>query len=183
VAQFPGVETLDCPSCGHKGVSAHFERLEFDYGPPSASVRLAATVPVNTCPDCGFSVSGERAEELMHEAVCRHLGVMPPREVRSIRDRLGLSRAAFAELTQLGEASLARWEGGLLVQNPANDQFLHLLRFEDNVARLRSRKESSDEANASESERAEFPRFRALEDQQSIRRVAASFSLRICASV
>jgi hypothetical protein len=35
-----------------------------------------------------------------------------------------MTRAAFAELTRLGDASLARWEKGLLIQNPANDQLL-----------------------------------------------------------
>ena len=58
---------------------------------------------------------------------------MTPREVVAIRTRLGMTRAAFAELTRLGGASLARWEKGLLIQNAANDQLLYLLRFPENV--------------------------------------------------
>jgi DNA-binding transcriptional regulator YiaG len=64
---------------------------------------------------------------------------MTPREVVAIRTRLGMTRAALSDLTRLGEASLARWEKGLLIQNAANDQLLYLLRFPENVKRLRSR--------------------------------------------
>jgi DNA-binding transcriptional regulator YiaG len=71
---------------------------------------------------------------------------MTPREVEGIRTRLGMTRAAFAELTRLGEASLARWEKGLLIQNPGNDQLLYLLQFPENVKRLRSRLAATDSA-------------------------------------
>ena len=57
-----------------------------------------------------------------------------------------MTRAAFAEMTRLGEASLARWEKGLLIQNPANDQLLYLLRFPENVERLRARPAAGDVA-------------------------------------
>jgi DNA-binding transcriptional regulator YiaG len=69
---------------------------------------------------------------------------MTPREVEAVRTRLRMTRAAFADLTRLGEASLARWEKGLLIQNPANDQLLYLLLFPENVERLRSRVTTAD---------------------------------------
>ena len=39
-----------------------------------------------------------------------------------------MSRAAFAQLTALGEATLSRWENGVLIQNRAYDRYLRLLR-------------------------------------------------------
>ena len=82
----------------------------------------------------------------MHETVCRHLGVQTPVEVLAIRQKYNMSRPGFAELTRLGEATLGRWERGALIQNAANDQFLYLLRFADNIDRLRARRTGVDTA-------------------------------------
>ena len=38
-----------------------------------------------------------------------------------------MSRAAFAEFTGLGEATIKRWETGTVAQNRANDRYLRLL--------------------------------------------------------
>ena len=78
---------------------------------------------------------------MRHEAVCRHLGVLTPKEIIAIRKSYGMSRAVFARLTGIGEASLARWENGLLIQSPAYDRFLFLLTFPENLERLKSRKD------------------------------------------
>ena len=137
-------EPLRCASCGASSVGTEMVLEEFAYGTGEDSVQLSATVPLRTCRDCGFQFTDHHAEDARHDAVCRHLGVMTPREVEAVRARLGMTRAAFADLTRLGEASLARWEKGLLIQNPANDQLLYLLRFPENVERLRSRATTAD---------------------------------------
>ena len=72
-------------------------------------------------------VRRDEGERLRHEAVCRHLGVLSPAEISGLRKGFGMSRAAFAELTGLGEASLGRWESGAVIQNRANDRYLRLL--------------------------------------------------------
>jgi DNA-binding transcriptional regulator YiaG len=139
-------EPRRCASCGASSVGTEMVVEEFAYGTGEDSVQLRATVPMRTCRECGFQFTDQHAEDARHDAVCRHLGVMTPREVEAVRTRLGMTRAAFAELTRLGEASLARWEKGLLIQNPANDQLLYLLRFPENVERLRSRPTAGDVA-------------------------------------
>ena len=48
---------------------------------------------------------------IRHEAVCRHLGVLAPGEIRALRREHGMSRAAFARLTGFGEATLAAGNG------------------------------------------------------------------------
>jgi hypothetical protein len=76
-----------------------------------------------------------------------------------------MSRAEFSRLTRIGEASLGRWEKGLLIQNHAHDQFLYLLKFPENVARLRDRVGSGALAvvrAASDREPAAPPRLRVL---------------------
>ena len=51
-----------------------------------------------------------------------------------------MSRAVFSRLTRIGEASLGRWENGLLIQNLAYDHLLYLLTFPENLERLKFRK-------------------------------------------
>ena len=46
-----------------------------------------------------------------------------------------MSRADFSRLTGLGEATLNRWENGILIQNAANDRYLRLLKDANNVPR------------------------------------------------
>ena len=38
-----------------------------------------------------------------------------------------MTRAAFTRVTGLGEATLNRWENGIMIQTLANDRYLRLL--------------------------------------------------------
>ena len=49
-----------------------------------------------------------------------------------------MSRAAFARVTGFGEATLARWERGEVIQNASNDSFLRMLMDPDVMERLSS---------------------------------------------
>jgi len=128
-----------CPDCAGVRFNTELREQRFLYGKPGEAVELAAKVPVYICTACKFEFTGEEAEEARHEAVCQHLGVLTPRRIADLRRLHDMSRADFAELSRVGTASLARWEAGILIQNPANDQLLYLLHFEDNVERLRRR--------------------------------------------
>lgn len=106
------------------------------YGSGANAVELTADVPVHSCSQCGESYTGEEADVIRHEAVCRHLGVLTPAEIRGLRQRHDLSRAAFARVTGFGEATVARWERGEVIQNTSNDSFLRMLTNEDAMNRL-----------------------------------------------
>jgi len=129
-----------CPQCGQERITTRTETQRFQFGRGEDAVELFADVPVRACGNCGFEFTDGEAEDTRHEAVCRHLGVLTPREILDLRQKYGLSRAEFAGLTRFGEASLARWETGALIQNPANDQLMYLLQFDENVRRLRERR-------------------------------------------
>jgi putative zinc finger/helix-turn-helix YgiT family protein len=126
-----------CPNCGSMDVATTWIDDNFPYGAGSNQVQLTARVPLRSCSKCEFEYFDDEAENARHEAVCRHLGVQTPAEIQALRRKYGLSRAEFARLTGLGEATLARWESGALIQNTANDRFLYLLRWEENLKRLR----------------------------------------------
>ena len=70
-----------------------------------------------------------KGERLRHAGVCRHLGVLTPAEVRGVREQYGMTKAAFAEATAIGEATLGRWETGAVIQNRASDFYLRLVRI------------------------------------------------------
>ena len=130
---------MTCAACSGNNLSSRMEMDEFEYGAGEGAVSLRANVVVFACDDCDFEFTGPSAEVTRHEAVCRHLGVMTPAEIRELRGRYGMSRQSFASITRLGAASIARWEAGSLLQNRAYDSLLFLLCFEDNLHRLRSR--------------------------------------------
>ena len=116
-----------CPMCGDSGVTTSWNRHTFNYGTGDSAVELDVNVPVRRCDACEFEYLDEAAEHLKHEAACRHLGVLPPAEIRRIRENFRMTRARLAQVTGLGEASLNRWENGLNIQTHANDRYLRLL--------------------------------------------------------
>ncbi len=155
---------LSCPECGSKRIVTEAVDHRFPYGREDPPVELSACIPVRRCAECGDEFLDDEAEDLMHEAVCRHLGVMTPSEVRAIRRQCGgLSRAEFARITRLGEATIGRWERGQLIQNAAYDQLLHLLTFPENLIRLRHRVERAEPAAAPRAVAASAQRFRVLD--------------------
>ena len=127
----------ECPECGEPAVTTRMTPQTFGYGNPENPVPLEADVPVRVCGCCGFEYLDKDGHEAQHTAVCRHFGVLTPAEIRHLRERHGLSRAEFADLTGLGEATIARWERGALIQNVGYDRFLRLLGRDDNLGFLR----------------------------------------------
>ena len=116
-----------CDMCGTPGLRTELVRDPFIYGAGDDGVELVVDIPVRTCSSCG-SYTVDQAEDIRHDEVCRHLGVLTPGEIRDLRAKLGLSRAELARITGLGESSVARWETGEVIQNAGNDRYLRLLR-------------------------------------------------------
>lgn len=130
--------SLRCARCGGTDVSTSFRSEVVPFGPAADAAQLEVSVPVRTCAACGSMFTDHEAETVRHEAVCRHLRVLTPREIRGLRLQLGMTRRQFASLTKLGEATIGRWEAGALIQNAAYDKLLRLLAYRENVERLRS---------------------------------------------
>ena len=125
-----------CPLCDREGVVTSWKDHTFSYGSGESEVELTVSVPVRRCGTCEFEYLDESAERLKHDAVCNHLGVLSPIEIRRIREDHGMTRARFAQMTGLGEASLNRWENGLTIQTHANDRYLRLLADPEIMRRL-----------------------------------------------
>ncbi len=168
-----------CPQCGDNAVTTFTHRHTFSYGSGESAVDLTIDLPVRRCGSCAVTFLDDEAERLKHDAVCHHFGVLTPAEIRRIRDSHGMTRAAFAEVTGLGEATLNRWENGTMIQTLANDRYLRLLASPATMQRLKSF------ASAGWSSVTASPvdgrRFRCLKDSDAVRREQDSFQLRLAA--
>ena len=123
---FSSAEKPTCPYC-EQSVTTTLENETLAYGSGESVVGLHVRLPVRHCEACDFHFIDEVGERIQTEAVYRHHGLLTPWEIRATRERRGLSRPAFAEITGLGEATIKRWETGAKTQNRANDRYLRLL--------------------------------------------------------
>lgn len=127
-----------CDMCGASGLKTELVRNPFIYGTGPDAVEIIADIPVHTCDVCEIAFTDGEAAEIEHEAVCRHLRVLPPAEIRALRGRYGLSRAEFSRVTGLEEAALARWEGAEVIQDTATDRYLRLIEDRATFRRLQA---------------------------------------------
>lgn len=75
-----GHKDLECPQCGTGGVRTYRHRHTFTYGSEDSAVELTVEVPVRRCASCGFEYLDAEAEQLKHEAVCRHFAIVSAHE-------------------------------------------------------------------------------------------------------
>lgn len=136
--QIKQTPSIECPECDSPQVFTRPTEHKFKYGSGEKVVELECVLPVRVCAECGAEFVDDEGERVRNDIVCRHLGVLTPDEIHAIREREG-TRASFADLTGIGEASLSRWESGASPQTKAFDNYLFLLRFQDNIERLKSR--------------------------------------------
>ena len=165
-----------CPNCGSESIERVKENYTFTYGVGDDAVDLSAMVPIIKCSDCGDGFLDYVAEDICHEAVCKHLGVMSPSQVKGLRKLYNLTQAEFAEVTKLGEATLSRWERGIVIQNQAYDNYLYLLGYEENLQKIRERGESPEPMEPAV-ERVERPQFRELDVNDEVLQKKDSFKL------
>lgn len=172
-------EGVRCPDCDRVAKTVRHRHV-FRYGQGESAAEIEVELPVRVCGGCGFEFVDEEGERLKHEAVCTHLGVLSPREVRDIRKRHDMTRAEFAAMTGLGEATLGRWETGVGIQSYANDRYLRLLAQTDGMSRLSSllrSMRSTDEVRAAGQSGELRSRFRLLQVTGEVRQAQSSFEL------
>jgi len=124
--------TIACPSCGGRTLTATPQIEAFEYLDGNRVVTLEAHVDVFHCPDCGLDFTDSRAERARNIAVAAYLSIPSAEQVRSLRQQYGLTRSEFAQITGIGEASLARWESGVQLPTKALALLLRLLAIPEN---------------------------------------------------
>jgi putative zinc finger/helix-turn-helix YgiT family protein len=80
---------------------------------------------VEACQQCGWrAVTDSQADTIVRrtaDAFRKKHGLLTSSEIRTLREDLGMSQRAFATFLKVGEASVKRWELGL-VQEPVYDE-------------------------------------------------------------
>jgi len=165
-----------CGECGSERIKTSREIYNFPYGVGAETVELSCEVPIRNCAVCGFSFIDGEAEDICHEEVCKHIGVMPPSQIKALRELYELTQAQFSEITKLGEATLSRWERGIVIQNQAYDNYLYLLGYEENLQKIRERGESPEPMEPAV-KRVERPQFRELDVNDEVLQKQDSFKL------
>ncbi len=100
----------------------------FEYGEEGEVVLVRTQdVPVEDCDVCGESFSGPKAAKIRHEAIGRAVGLLPPQEIRALRERLGRSPDQFAKLIGVKTDRLSQWESGVVWQDRTADRLMRLL--------------------------------------------------------
>jgi putative zinc finger/helix-turn-helix YgiT family protein len=169
---------LICPACSSANVREHWKNDTFEYGTGTESAVLVANVPHCVCLNCDLEYLDERAETIRHAAVCHHLGLLSPEEILAVRERYGMTQQEFANTTNIGRASLARWESGALFQNASNDSFIYLLGFTENMDKLIARRKRRDQVT-SQGTSSSPRRFLCISESEIsvVREQASSFQL------
>lgn len=69
-------------------------------------------VPAWEDPDSGEVYLDDLATKKLEEVKARHMGLLSPKQIRGLREHLGLTQKEISLLLQLGERSWSRWENG-----------------------------------------------------------------------
>jgi putative zinc finger/helix-turn-helix YgiT family protein len=131
-----GEQPGECPNCGGADFTSEIVDQSFEYGIGEDKISLNARFPVWRCRACEFSMAGEEAEAARTNSICNHLGLLSPTQIFELRKSFGLSQQAFSQLTDIGEATIKRWEQGTYLQTKAHDNFLRLISDSDGLVKL-----------------------------------------------
>jgi putative zinc finger/helix-turn-helix YgiT family protein len=76
------------------------------------------------CRSCGELVFTNRVDEQITAALRAQLRLLTPEQIRESRKALGLLQQELAERLGVAEATISRWETGMLIQSRAMDNLL-----------------------------------------------------------
>jgi putative zinc finger/helix-turn-helix YgiT family protein len=129
---------MNCYQCGGETV-ARQAKIPGEYAGEKFNVETESMV----CPKCGHVVLHASQIDAfttkLADAFRVKNGLLTSREIRSIRNRLGMSQEEFAKYLNVGVASVKRWELGK-AQDKSSDELIRLksslARAEQNVAEI-----------------------------------------------
>jgi putative zinc finger/helix-turn-helix YgiT family protein len=117
-----------CPECG----SAMKERRAKLKLPVNGEEIAVPDTTHLSCPKCHEVVlrfdDARRLRQRALEIYRAKYGLLTADEIRSIRERHGLTQAEMARLLRLGANTISRWEAGRNVQTASMDMLLRMIR-------------------------------------------------------
>ncbi len=117
-----------CPLCGNQ--TLEHKHGEYRFEPPQnipGGTMIIANATWDACTRCGEEILPDELTKAIEAEQYRRLGLLPPSEIRQVRQKTGLSAVDMANLLGVGEKSYTRWENGRSIQNRSNDTLIRLL--------------------------------------------------------
>lgn len=116
---------MKCYSCDKGRLVPQVARISGEVRGEKHDVEAEALV----CSRCGFLVLTEEQSGAYAKAIAdayrRKHGLLTSGELKAARRKLRMSQAEFAKFVGVGEASIKRWESGL-IQEEAHDRLIRL---------------------------------------------------------
>jgi putative zinc finger/helix-turn-helix YgiT family protein len=121
-----GVALKKCLTCRQRAVSStilpsYSTEMEHDGRKYHVEVPEFA---VHQCSNCQTILFDDDANDRLFDALRSAAGLLSPSEIRRQREALGLKQKDLANLLQLSESTLSRWETGAQMQQRCMDKFL-----------------------------------------------------------
>ncbi len=87
---------------------------------------VAKDIEIPICQNCGDKRFTLEVDDQINVALCAHLGLLTPEQIRAEIERLGLSQKQVAERLGIAEATLSRWVSKQVIQSRAMDNYLRV---------------------------------------------------------
>ena len=117
-----------CPACGTT-MRERKGRLKLAVNGEEITVPDATHLRCSRCREVVLRVDDARRLRQRALGIYREkYGLLSADEIRSIRERFGLTQASLARLLRLGGNTISRWEAGRNVQTGVMDMVLRMIR-------------------------------------------------------
>lgn len=116
-----------CPACRNRTVYPatvdYLRTLEHDGQTYEVGVPL---LDVPQCRDCNKLVMVNAASQRITDALRQAAGLLPPEEIRRLREANQLTQRELADYLQVAVETVSRWESGAQLQQRSMDRWMRM---------------------------------------------------------
>src|SRR6266852_5326162 len=117
-----------CPMCGQATLVEMTGEYRMEPPPtiPGGAIVIRDASWLH-CESCNEDILSSELDAAINRERYRRLGLLPPKEIRRVREKTGLSAVDMSHLLGVGEKTYTRWENGRSLQTKASDTLIRLM--------------------------------------------------------